>query len=175
MNTVLDGLKERLEAAKARLALAQQRWQAVQSELQAATQNHAIWSSAVQIEMAEEAAKLAEAQAKQIPMELPTTEAPRTEVPESDSANSGEPQTESINKTELIREQLQGHSHGMTPTDLWKAVGSTISNRAYLYSILKRLRDRDEIVLRRGKYFIKVKPAEVQEKNETSEVATTIQ
>jgi hypothetical protein len=50
----------------------------------------------------------------------------------------------------------------MTPADLWKAHKEEISSRPYLYSILKRMRDKDEVALRRGKYVLKPKPSEVR-------------
>jgi len=62
----------------------------------------------------------------------------------------------SDNKTEIVRQLLQEHPNGMTPGELWKAVNGRIKHRAYLYSVLKRLFDRDDAFKRRGKYFPKV-------------------
>ena len=56
---------------------------------------------------------------------------------------------------------------GMTTGDLWKTLREPISNRAYLYSILKRLRDNEEIALKRGKYLIRENPAEGKESQST--------
>jgi hypothetical protein len=61
-----------------------------------------------------------------------------------------------IQKTELIRETLRQHS-GMTPAELYSVVKSHVA-RPYLYSVLKRLRDKEEVVVRRKKYHIKPTP-----------------
>ena len=46
----------------------------------------------------------------------------------------------------------------MTPSDLWKQVKAQFTHRPYLYSALKRLKDRDEVTVRRGKYLLKNNP-----------------
>lgn len=164
MSAVLDGLKERLEVAKARLATAQQQYQAAGMELQAATNDHSIWSAAVAIEMREEEKRLSEAEEKQIPMNLPDLKLrPVTSipVPELDQMKSVDA-PEAVNKTGLVREMLREHSTGISPTDLWTELKGQLSSRAYLYSILKRLRDKDEVFIRRKKYVLRPKLLEVK-------------
>jgi hypothetical protein len=62
---------------------------------------------------------------------------------------------EPVNQTEAVRELLRRHPGGMTPSDIWREVSGQFKYRAYLYSVLKRLRDREEVVMRRKKYALK--------------------
>jgi hypothetical protein len=64
-------------------------------------------------------------------------------------------------QTEAVREFLDQHP-GATPAEIWKQLQSQIANRAYLYSVLKRLRDRGDAMERKGKYFLKPKPEEAK-------------
>ena len=73
-----------------------------------------------------------------------------------------------IQKTELIRETLRQHS-GMTPGELYNVVKSHVA-RPYMYSVLKRLRDKEEVVVRRKKYHIKPTP-----KTEEVRIASSVQ
>jgi hypothetical protein len=66
------------------------------------------------------------------------------------------------NKTEAVLMLLRQHGVGMTPGEIWKEMESQINNRAYLYSVLKRLKDRGEVKERRGKYCAIPKIEEVQ-------------
>lgn len=65
----------------------------------------------------------------------------------------------SDNKTKLIRDALMQRAGGVTPKELWELVRAQIKHRPYVYSVLKRLSDRKEVVKRRGKYFF-VQPPE---------------
>jgi hypothetical protein len=65
---------------------------------------------------------------------------------------------EAPNKTDVVRNLLKQHPAGMSAVDIWKEVGEQFTHRPYLYSILKRLRDRQEIVKRRTRYFLTVIP-----------------
>lgn len=62
------------------------------------------------------------------------------------------------NKTDLVRDTLRQQAGGTTPKDLWRALQGQIKHRPYLYSILKRLKDKDEVAVRRGKYFLLQRP-----------------
>ena len=75
--------------------------------------------------------------------------------------------SEPISKTEAVRELLREHPAGLTSPDLWKGFQIKVPNteRAYLYSVLKRLRDKDEVMVRRGKYMLKIKPSEIKGEN----------
>jgi hypothetical protein len=158
MNTLLDGMRERLEGARERHAKAQQVFQAAQAELQAATAEYGIWNSAIGLLMREEEKRRAESDEKQIPMNLPGIQ------PNSAEGLLANPtaieSTATINKTERVREILRAHETGLTTGGIWTEVKDHISSRAYLYAILKRLRDNDEVCMRRGKYLFKVKTVE---------------
>lgn len=172
MSTVLGSLKERLETAKVRLAAAQQRYQAAGVELQAATNDYNIWNAAVTIEMREEERRLAEAQEKQLPMNLPDlAQRPNATIVPSEG-DQAEPSStpEAANKTELVREMLRLHPTGITVSGLWTEIGDRISSRAYLYSILKRLRDRDEVFTRRKRYLLRPRPLGISSNAETGTI-----
>jgi len=55
--------------------------------------------------------------------------------------------------TQSVRMLLRDRPAGMTPAEIWDQLHSQLSNRVYLYSILKRLKDRGHIRGRRGKYY----------------------
>jgi len=81
----------------------------------------------------------------------PTTIAAPSLEPPNDTS-------EVLNKTDIVRSLLKQHPTGMSAVDIWKAVGAQFNHRPYLYSVLKRLRDRQEIVKRRNKYCLTVIP-----------------
>jgi hypothetical protein len=155
MKIVLDGLKERLEAAKSRLQKAQAVHAAATVELNAAIQNHNVWNLAVQLETT--AATTEDQTSASVPVPEVATQGAAADSAATASADSTE---ESINRTELVREQLRVHPNGMTTAELWSALKGPINNRAYLYSITKRLRDKAEITQRRGKFYLKARPVE---------------
>jgi len=64
-------------------------------------------------------------------------------------------QTGGTNKTELIRSLLRQTPAGLTPPQIWERVASEFKHRPYLYSVLKRLKDHDEVVIRRNKYMLR--------------------
>jgi hypothetical protein len=64
------------------------------------------------------------------------------------------------NKTEAVRMLLRQHPTGMTPGEMWKSLESQLSSRVYLYSVLKRLKDRGDVRTKRGKYYFTVKMTE---------------
>jgi hypothetical protein len=72
--------------------------------------------------------------------------------------------TTEINKTDMIRDLLREHPLGMTATEIWSEVKDRMNHRAYLYSVLSRLKDRDEVCLRRKKYILKIVPKAVEDK-----------
>jgi hypothetical protein len=172
MSTVLDGLKERLEGAKVRLSAAQQRHQASQLELNAATAEHNVWNAAYTIELREDEKRTAAAQENQMSLpEVQRIELIRVQSIDTNRIQSIDtnPHEQSdggeapVNKTDLVRDALRAHATGLTPADLWKALGKHFTSKAYLYSILKRLRDHDEVVLKRsGKYVLKPKHVEAK-------------
>jgi hypothetical protein len=70
-------------------------------------------------------------------------------------------QTGGTNKTELIRSLLRQNPAGLTPPQIWERVADQFKHRPYLYSVLKRLKDHDEVVTRRNKYMLR--PQEVNQ------------
>ncbi len=169
LNPLLEGMKEKLEKAKDRLLIAQQRFQAAQAELQGATAEYGIWNSAISLLVRDEEKRLAESSEKQIPMDLPglqpSTDGATSEKPVAmdDNLSNDAQAATMINQTEKVREILRAHDTGMTPGGIWEEGHDHISSRAYLYAILKRLRDSEEVLVRRGKYLLKTKPIEVKE------------
>ncbi len=159
MNIVLEELKVRFAEAQKRLAEATQRFQLAQQALNSAQNDHNVWNAAVQIEMREEQAKAAAAKENQLPMQLPESKqeqpAVATETPSQSVVTS-----DAVNKTEFVRDVLAKHPTGMTPADLWREVRGQFAHRPYLYSVLKRLKDRDEVTVRRNKYVLKTRPQE---------------
>jgi len=163
MTDLIDSLKDRLERAKVRLTNAQQAHQAAQAELNAAAGEFNVWNSVVALEIREEERRIAESRDKQIPMDLPEISPPQNQEPPSQigpTVNVSEGAAP-VNKTEKVREILREHGSGITPSGLWTEVKDYFSSRAYLYAILKRLRDHDEVSVRRGKYILKQRPLEM--------------
>jgi hypothetical protein len=168
MARLLDGMRECLEKAKDRLVKAQQGFQMAQTELQAATAEYGIWNAAINLALRDEEKRLEESREKQIPMNLPdlrTTsdeEEPADVTAEDGPAQSVVESAAPVNKTEKVREILRAHETGITAGGIWEEAKDHISSRAYLYAILKRLRDNDEAFIRRGKYLSKTKSFEVK-------------
>jgi hypothetical protein len=163
---LLEGMRECLEKAKDRLVKAQQGFQLAQAELGSATAEYNIWNSAINLAVRDEEKRLAESREKQIPMNLPDLQ---TAIDVEESADStADDVTEAIqsaavtNKTQKVRDILRAHESGITAGGIWEEVKDHISSRAYLYAILKRLRDNDEACMRRGKYLPKTKSFEVK-------------
>ena len=62
--------------------------------------------------------------------------------------------SQDVNKTEMIRAVLRRHPAGITPAELWQELNGEVS-RDYVYAVLKRLKDRDQISYRRKKYSLR--------------------
>ena len=164
MPTILEELKSRLATAQARQALAQQRWQAAQAEINAANGEVNIWNNALAVETRDEAVRVAEAAKNDVPAAVQTSfeavmesEQPETPVTESQP----DEEDEQVNKTELVRDLLRENPTGMTPAAIWTAFHQQApkASRNYMYSVLKRLRDKKQVEQKRGKYMLKAKPA----------------
>jgi hypothetical protein len=162
MSTFLDTLKDRLAESSKRYQEVSERFKIAQTEHQNATaklqktqaeyttlgQEFGSWQKAVEVETRKEQAAALTAG---IP---PSPEAEqKSSPPVSQAAIAPE-----VNKTDLIREVLQQHPGGMIPADVWKAAKTHIPDRTYVYSVLKRLKDRGEISVKRGKYFFRMTP-----------------
>jgi hypothetical protein len=163
MDTFLETLKLRHTESQRRMQIAQQKLTAAQAEYQAASQEFGAWNFALATE--NHRAELAKTNgatwiegnhAKQItnqPAEPPVEPPPIAT------------KTDTNNKTELVRTFLQQHPTGVTPSDLWTALKSQLGYRAYVYSVLKRLKDKDEVHERRGKYYFKHRAEEERDPN----------
>ena len=173
MPKILEELQTRAAEAKKKLDEATVAFQAAQATQNQALQNYNVWSLALQIETREEQQRQAAATEKQLP--LPNTSTTGKEAPVIVTSGPDDEcfvvdavdQLESLNKTDIVRNLLRQHPDGMAATEIWKQVHSQFQHRPYLYSILKRLRDRDEVTKRRGKYFLKLasKVEEVKEQH----------
>ncbi len=154
----IESTQQFLETCRTRFAEAQRRFQAAHQNLQRAQQEfaaaqleHNNWNGIIGSETARLARLQQAAKENQValPMTPPTPEAKH--VPESHASE--------INKTELVRELLSQHPEGMSPGEIWAILKNQIP-RPYLYSILKRLRDADQVIYqrRRKKYSLRVAP-----------------
>lgn len=136
MSEFLESLKKGLQESQAKFQAAQLKMNAFQAEFQAAAQEFQAWQTLVRLETAKEQGQsLAGVNTAAIPSTIG-------------------------NKTEAVRELLRQHPAGMTPSDIWKELQLQFSTRAYLYSVLKRLRDRGDARERRGKYYLNPKSEE---------------
>jgi GrpB-like predicted nucleotidyltransferase (UPF0157 family) len=151
----LEMLKARMDDAQKRYAEVQQRLQAVQGEHQRAAQELASWQTAFQTETRNEAARAATLALTQNAGQPPViTALAAAAVTVTEHASEGSPDT---NKTELVRDVLK-RSNGIRPIDVWKTVQEQIPNRTYVYSVLKRLKDKDQVSVRKGKYYFRMVP-----------------
>jgi len=151
----LEELKTRLQEATRKLADAQKEMLAAQGRFQAVAQEHGSLQHLINVEQAARQ-KANEQQDNFFP------EIQRQEPPQSTVTLSTE------NQTDTVRNLLKQHPTGITPRDMWKQVQTQIKYRAYFYSILKRLRDKDEVIVRRGKYMMKIVPKVEEGKEHTS-------
>jgi hypothetical protein len=163
MSKILEEIQTRLTEAQKRLAEANQGLAVAQQAQQAAQHNFNVWSAAMQIEQRDEQLRQAAATEKQLP--LPTAK-PQSPILASDASDSSaSDSSDSGSKTDAVRTILRQHPAGMTATEIWKEVSGQFKHRPYLYSVLKRLKDRNEVIKRRTKYCLKLAP-EVQEVRE---------
>ena len=157
----LDTMREYVEKARGRLAAAELAHKETATEFQAAMSDFTVWNNAYTLAQKEREKWQAEARETQLPMNLPEiTAAPNDSKSDADKAQVPAPE---VNKTEKVREILGEHISGITPAQLWVEVKDFQVSRPYLYSVLKRLRDNEEVSMRKGgKYVLKPKPVEVK-------------
>jgi len=150
MSEFLETLKSRLQDAQKRMQVAQQKLAVAQAEFNSAAQETNSWNVAVLTE----AHRIQQAAAAEQAMPVVGPPAPSTPSTEASQATTIAPAPD-INKTDLVRAVLRQHTTGITPHEIAKALKMQVDN-AYIYSILKRLKDKDEVVKKRsGKYCIK--------------------
>jgi len=159
MTKIIEELQARVADSKLRLDLATKAFQMYQGSFQQAQQDHSIWTNALQAEMRDEQRRAALATEIQLPL---PTEQPQPKPERENYANAVldtvEEMSEQFNKTDAVRDLLRRHPTGMTAVDIWNEVREEFKHRPYLYSVLKRLRDREEIIKRRNKYCLKLIP-----------------
>lgn len=153
---LIEELSLRVADAREKVAETSQHLQQAQQAAMNAQQQYNIWNGALQTILKEQAAASAVANEKQLP--LPGTPSEATAATSSTGDNEQPHTEESPNKTEIIRELVRQHPMGISASEIWRQTGGQLKHRAYLYNVLKRLRDRDEITLRRNKYAIKPHP-----------------
>jgi hypothetical protein len=162
MTRILDELQSRVADSKVRLDAATKTFQVAQAAFQQAQQDHSIWTSAWQAEVREVQRQAAIAIEKQLPLPTAQSESGPNSEPEIedfvDDIDAAEDSSGSTNKTDTVRDLLRRHPAGMSAVDIWAEVRADFKHRPYLYSVLKRLRDREEIMKRRGKYCLKLIP-----------------
>lgn len=136
MSELIDRLKIGLAEAQARHVEVTKRQQAVTAEWQASNAEVLGYQKVLERETRRELEMVAVA---------PQMEGPASKAEHETDRDS--------NKTQLIRDALALHP-GLTPAQVWGAVKTRITRRTYVYSVLKRLKDRKQIVVRRGKYYL---------------------
>ena len=178
LTALLEELRNRHHDAQLRFQETQQASQVAQAastkaqaDLQKAQQAYAVanqqfvgWSTAYNAVMAEETAR--KQAAGQAQLQLPNTVEPTPIAAPSahlEPAQAGEQKS----KTDVIRDLLRQNPGGLTPTEIWSHVHEQFKYRAYLYSVLKRLTDREELSVRRGKYAFRMVPQQVKEETAT--------
>jgi hypothetical protein len=184
MSQFLEMLKARLSDAQQRLQVAQVNLSKAQAEHQAVMQEFGSWQNAVSVESRRE---------QQQPIAAPPPAPPATfsaqpvrriigsvtTVPPQHFAPAATPAAPTmeapsvsgseINKADLIRDVLRENPNGITPADLWRKVKDHVG-RPYVYSVLKRLKDRKKVAERRGKYFLQIEPKQTEEAKESPHV-----
>ena len=148
MTKIIDELQVRVAESKERLDKADKEFKLAQVAFQTAQQDHNVWNLALQAETRDEQRKAAVATEQQMPLSGIVRSEPAAAIDQSpDNA-------EISNKTDAVRSLLKQHPAGMSAVDIWNEVRSQFPHRPYLYSVLKRLRDRQEIVKRRNRYCL---------------------
>jgi len=150
MSDMIERLKEGLTDAQKRQAEALKRFQLIQVEYNTVTAEVNGYQKVIELETRRELERAAVA--------------PQIEGPISEAELQAE---QDSNKTQLVREALALHP-GLTPAQIWGAVKTRIGRRTYVYSVLKRLKDRKQIIERRGKYYLPEAPKVVEVNEQTT-------
>lgn len=171
MATILEEIQTRLAEAQKKLSEANAAFAAAQQAQVQANHNFNVWNMALVVEQRDEKMRQDKASEQQLP--LPTAVKGETNsmvvppvaasiIPEHPTDN-----LETFNKTDTVRNLLRQHPTGLSAVDIWKEVREDFKHRPYLYSVLKRLRDREEIVKRRSKYYLLAAPKTEEVKEQT--------
>lgn len=159
MQSILEELQKRISEAERHVNDAGKQLQAADKAYNAAMSELQIWRSAFD---AETRAQI-EAKSMQgilVGMESLLPQAPDNieyppEPAEPATGHLPSLQAGGLNKTELIRSLLRENPAGLTPPQIWEHVAGQFKHRPYMYSVLKRLKDHDEVVTRRNKYLLR--------------------
>ncbi len=152
INALIELLRKRREEAQQRFQVAQQKFAVAQGELQAAQQELNSYAYTLSNEMRKrQMEEIAVQAAKQGGPRAPT----RIDTVSSTAEIASMPDIHiHMSKTALVRGVLQQNPNGIAPTDICKALKNQVAS-AYVYSVLKRMKDRDEVTKKRGKYSLK--------------------
>jgi hypothetical protein len=147
---------------------AQQRFNAATAEFTAIGQELFGWAKAVETESRrEELAKPVQGPATEAGVQAQPNVAPSVPAKTIDVVPvPTDSQPSEVNKTAHMLELIQQRP-GLTPGELWTA--SKIPNRGYVYSILGRLKERELVTERRGKYYFRVQVAKSAEMKQEGE------
>lgn len=140
MSDLLERLKEGLAEAQKKQAEVARRFQAVQAEFQIVNAELTGYQKVLELETRRELEKAAAT--------------PQSEGPATQAEQRTEQET---NKTQLVKDALAEHP-GLTPAQLYGALKNQMPRRNYLYSVLKRLKDRKQVYEKRGKYYLPAVP-----------------
>jgi hypothetical protein len=160
MSDFLERIKKDAAEAQRRLQDAQQKLAVAQQEFQAAAQE----SNSYQTIVAVQARKEQEVSGVPAHVGVPTQVTIRMATPRHLVPTPSEPDEET-NKTQLVREILRQHPAGMTGGELWNAVKSQFAHRQYVYSVLKRLKKKGDVVQKRKKFVFMAKPEELTQQS----------
>jgi hypothetical protein len=141
MSQLIERLKEGFVDAQKRQAEVGERWKAVQAEWNAVSTEVSGYAKVIELETKRELERAAT---------LPPVEGPPTQAEQRIDQDA--------NQTQLVRDALANHPGGLTPAQVWGAVKGKVTKRTYVYSILKRLKDRKQVVEKRGKYCLPPTP-----------------
>jgi len=169
MSEFVDMLKERLADAQRRLQESQANLQQAQAKHQAVAQEFSSLQTLISIEMTAEQRKAAEVTAERmkdirvrlqrgieaVNLSAPNNTAAVVIQSNSPAAPLNDAGAFTPNKTDIVREVLRQHTNGITPGQVWLRVKDQV-DRPYIYSVLKRMKDRKEVTERRGKYYLQV-------------------
>jgi hypothetical protein len=141
MSQMIDRLKEGLAEVQKRQVEIGKRFNVVQGEWAAVNAELNGYVKVIELETKRELEKSAS---------LPPVEGPSTLAEQQKDQDA--------NQTQLVREALANHPGGLTPAQVWGAVKGKVTRRTYVYSVLKRLKDRKQVIEKRGKYCLPATP-----------------
>jgi len=113
MTKIIEELKARIADAKQHLDAVTKTFQIAQQSFQQATQDHNVWTLALQAELRDEHRRTTAATEQQLPLPTEKPEVASDAVSEQSVDNS-----EVFNKTDIVRDLLRRHPAGMTAIEI---------------------------------------------------------